>query len=270
MDILQIAKVSSGSLFIGSIIGLVIFVILVIYNYTVKPILPFLPSNQIQNEALPMYQMQTLYSSAAAPNNTQLNFTSITAFNPNEFTLSFDVFINGTYKSTTVPRVLFYFDSTPKNITSNSFKEYKVDSVDIPNILDMSTTDILSTFDKTNFLVYMDPVKNDLKVAIVSIESSNKYLEILPTIQNVPINQVFQITIIKTNKIIEVYKNKLLITTYIPKHTSIQIADSAKLYTPISFISDTIKVGNIQYFNNAITSSQVRSQTLPLMSKSFF
>jgi hypothetical protein len=270
MDILQVAKISSGSLFGGSLIALVIFIILLIYHYSVKPILPFLPSNQTEYETLSTYQSQTLYNSAPVPSNTALNFTSITSFKFEEFTISFDIFINGTYKSTNVPRVLLYFSDAPVVIPSNNFKEYKVDSIDIPPILDATNTDILTVFNKTNFVVYMDPVKNDLKVGIVTVSGSTNKLELLPTINNVPINEPFQITIIKTDKFIEIYKNKLLITTYKTKYNKFIINTNSKLYSPISFIGDTIKIGNIQYFNGIITSSQVRSLTLPVKDKKFF
>jgi hypothetical protein len=272
MDILQVAKISSGSLFAGSLIALVIFIILLIYHYSVKPILPFLPANQSSSyESLPTYQTQTLYASNPAPSNTALNFTSITDFEFGEFTISFDVFLNGGYKSTTVPRVLLYFAQAPAVIPSNEvFKEYKVNSVDIPRILDGTNTDILTVFNRTNFIVYMDPVKNDLKVGVITNNGSTITLELLPTINNVPINEPFQITIIKTQKFIEVYKNKLLITTYMILNGDFIMNTNSKLYSPISFIGDTIKIGNIQYFNTVISSSQVRSLTLPIKDKKFF
>jgi hypothetical protein len=274
MDILQVAKISSGSLFAGSIIALIIFIILLIYHYSVKPILPFLPANQSSSyESLPTFQSQTIHASNPVPSNTALNFTSITDFKFEEFTISFDVFINGTYKSTSVPRVLLYFGDAPVVIPSNeNFKEYKVNSVDIPSILNGTQTDILTKFNRTNFIVYMDPVKNDLKVGIITSMGTppSPVLELLPTINNVPINEPFQITIIKAEKFIEVYKNKLLITTYKIKHSPFIINTNSKLYSPISFIGDTIKIGNIQYFNNVITSSQVRSLTLPIKNKMFF
>jgi hypothetical protein len=116
----------------------------------------------------------------------------------------------------------------------------------------------------------MDPVKNDLKIGLVTNNGTSNVLELLPTVNNVPINQPFQITIIKSNKFVEIYKNKLLVTTYKIKHPSILIVSSAKLYSPINFIGDTIKIGNIQYFNNIITSSQVRSSTNPIKGKTFF
>lgn len=271
MDILQVAKVGSGSVLVASLVALVIFVSLLIYHYSVKPILPFLPSSQNQTQALPSYQVQTLYGNAPAPNNTALNFSSITNFNSNEFTLSFDVFLSNMYKSTVVPRVLLYFAiDRPVNITSNSFKEYKEDKVDVPQVMDSTKTDILTIFDSTNIIVYMDPVKNDLKVGVVTLDGAIKKLELLPTINNVPINQPFQITIIKSQKFIEVYKNKLLINTYKLKKNSVVVPVNAKLYSSISFIGDTIKIGNIQYFNNVITSSQVRSVTNDLKDKTFF
>ena len=272
MDILQLAKISSGSLFGGSLLALVIFIIILIYHYNVKAILPFLPANQTAYESLPVYESQTLHNSNPAPSNTALNFTSITKFNFEDFTISFDVFINGTYKSTSVPRVLLYFGDAPVVIPSNNFKEYKVNSVDIPSILDNTQTDILTIFNRTNFIVYMDPVKNDLKVGIITNNKGTPkiVLELLPTINNVPINEPFQITIIKTDSFIEVYKNKLLITTYKIKNNKFTMNTNSKLYSPISFIGDTIKIGNIQYFNNVITSSQVRSLTLPIKDKKFF
>lgn len=271
MDILQVAKISSGSLFAGSLIALIIFIILLIYHYSVKPILPFLPANQSSSyESLPTYQSQTLYGANPVPSNTALNFTSITDFNFEEFTISFDVFLNGGYKSTSVPRVLLYFSDAPLLIPSNNFKEYKVDSVDIPSMLNGTQTDILTVFNKTNFIVYMDPVKNDLKVGIITNNGSTHTLELLPTINNVPINEPFQITIIKTHNFVEVYKNKLLITTYKIINDKFIMNTNSKLYSPISFIGDTIKIGNIQYFNAVITSSQVRSLTLPIKDKNFF
>ena len=270
MDILQTAKVGSGSIFVASIIGLVIFVILVIYNYTVKPILPFLPTSQTQYQSLPTYEVQTIYGNTPAPSDTVLDFSSITNFNVNEYTLSFDIFLSNMYKSTVVPRVLLYFALNPVNITSNSFKEFKEDSVEVPRILNSTQTDILTEFDKTNLIVYMDPVKNDLKVGIMTTDTSQMYLELLPTINNVPINQTFQITIIRTNKFIEVYKNKLLVTTYKLKHNPYIISSTAKLYSPIKFIGDTIKIANIQYFNTILTSSQVRSVTNTLKDNNFF
>uniref|UniRef100_A0A6C0D7W0 Uncharacterized protein n=1 Tax=viral metagenome TaxID=1070528 RepID=A0A6C0D7W0_9ZZZZ len=270
MDILQTVKVGSGSILVVSLIALVIFIILVIYHYNVKPIIPFLTSNQTQYQTLPTYEVQTLHANRPVSNDTALDFSSIANFNSNKFTLSFDVFLSNTYKSTVVPRVLLYFSTIPVNITSNTFKEFKEDSIKIPRIMDSTQTDILTIFDSTNIIVYMDPVKNDLKVGVVTNVGVTKYLELLPTINNVPINKTFQITIIKSDKFIEVYKNKLLITTYKMKNNVVIVPTTSKLYSPINFIGDTIKIGNIQYFNNVITSSQVRSITNDLKNNTFF
>ena len=92
-------------------------------------------------------------------------------------------------------------------------------------------------------------------------------------LQNIPINNVFQITIILSRKFIEVYKNKQLITTYKMKYTldtSLPSTVNAKLYSPIKFIGNTVQIGNIQYFDNVITSYQVRTITNPLKDSLFF
>jgi hypothetical protein len=114
----------------------------------------------------------------------------------------------------------------------------------------------------------LDPIKNDLRIGIVTKDTTNKeYLELLPAIQNVPINQVFQITMVLSEIFLEVYMNKKLVKTHKIGSTSGGVLDKsrvsgiAKIYSPINFIGDTIKVANIQYFDGIINSSQVRNLT---------
>ena len=114
----------------------------------------------------------------------------------------------------------------------------------------------------------MDPIKNDLRVGVVTKDTSNKeYLELLPAIENVPINKVFQITIVLSDIFLEVYMDKKLVKTHKIGSVSGGVLDKsrvsgvAQIYSPINFIGDTIKVGNIQYFDGVINSSQVRNLT---------
>jgi hypothetical protein len=65
----------------------------------------------------------------------------------------------------------------------------------------------------------------------------------------------------------EAYMNKKLVTTHMIGSTSSGVLDKTRIsadstfYSPINFIGDTIKVANIQYFNAAITGTQVRTLT---------
>jgi len=266
MDLILLLKRGSLGLLFLSMIAFIIFLILLIVNYTVKPIFNFTPfsTNNVSYET-PSVVNKTLYSTNRCPNNTSLAFDTIRFSN---FSLSFDCFLDGTYKSTDVPRVLFYFGRSPASITrNNDLKEYN-GTDDVPKVLDITNTDILRVFNSTNFIIYLDPIKNDLRVGVVTKDpSNNEYLELLPPIQNVPINQVFQITMVLSDIFIEVYMNKKLVKTHKIGSTSHGVIDTSRvsgsstIYSPINFIGDTIKVANIQYFDGVITSSQVRNLT---------
>jgi hypothetical protein len=269
MDLVLLLKRGSLGLLFLSIFAFIIFLILVIVNYTVKPIFNFTPfSTNTVSYITPTIINETVYSTIRCPNDTAIRFDKIENINFSNFTLSFDCFIDGTYKSTDVPRVLFYFGRSPADIRrNNDLKEYNGTN-NIPNVLDITNTDILTVFNSTNFIIYLDPIKNDLRVGVVTKNTSNtEYLELIPAIENVPINKVFQITMVLSNIFLEVYINKKLVKTHKIGSTSggvlniSRVSGSSKIYSPINFIGDTIKVANIQYFDGVINSSQVRNLT---------
>jgi hypothetical protein len=129
-------------------------------------------------------------------------------------------------------------------------------------------------FIETNFIVYADPVVNDLSIAIVTKKTTtaSRVLELAATIKNVPIKKPFQITLIVGKTFIEVYKDKKLVKTY--KYEAALDTGSAtnnNLYSPLSgIVGDTIKIGNVQYFDSIIRSDQVRLATNELKPESFF
>lgn len=249
-----------------SLVGFFIFLILLVVHNYVTPILPFLPSNTetvvpdktVINAQLRLKNSEDKVKPELA--NTRLEFDLIKNFKYENFSISFDVFLNGQYVSTDVPRVLMYFDTNPENVTNNSMPE----------------NEILTYFSNTNFIVYCDPVKNDLIVGAVTKNATSptvKILEKAAIIENIPINKPFKISINVTPTFFEVYMNKELIKTYKLLNTldsSTPSSRNAVLYSPISFIQDTIKIGNVQYFDGALRSDQVRFTTSNLRDKSFF
>jgi len=292
MNLFHTVKVTAEALMYVGIFTMLIFGVLTIINYKVVPILPFLPTDK-PVLASPSVNSITAHLSKAAPSDTLLHYKSNSStlkFNLTKFSINFDCFLNGTYKSTDVPRVLLYFDlssnpTSSKKITSNSIKEYKEDTplltfqnADASYMLNKDQTDLLDIFSNTNFIVYMDSVKNDMKVALITTDSTDypkipKYLEVLPIITNVPINAPFQITLVFTNNIVEVYRDKQLLFTYTIKHKRILIPTGPEtngLYSPIGYIGNTVQLANIQYFDNSITSSQVRTLTNTLSAQSVF
>lgn len=270
---------------IASTISFIIFIGLVAIHYTTTPIFPFLPTKIKETSKLEDYTNVTLFIETPAPSNNKMTFNPpITNLNKNKFTLTFDCFLNGTYRSTTVPRVLLYFDTSPVVVSNNgNLREfYSTTEKETPKLLTVNNSDLLVKFQKTNFIVYVDPVKNDMKIGVFTVDivdSSKKYLEIGSIVPNIPINQSFQITIVLGSSFLEVYKNKKLVTTHkigslSPTrsilNTSVISPSDSGIYTPISFIGDTIKIGNVQLYNGPLSSNQIRNLTTTLKSDTFF
>jgi len=260
MDIGNIFTYGVNGMFYLAVGLFVLFLILLYINYNVKQILFFLPAPKLND----IPQIDTINSNTRLNDNkpedpdTELVFEKIKSFKYEGFSVSFDVFLNGQYISTDVPRVLMYFDTAPVSILDNNA---------------LSEDSLLTVFGNSNFIVYCDKVKNDLIVAAITRDGTTRVLEKVATLENIPINDPFQITFIVTPNFFEVYKNKELIKTYKLQHTLDTTTPSsrgAKLFSPISFLRDTIKIGNVQYFDGPLRSDQVRYTTNTLKSKTFF
>lgn len=252
-----------NSIFILAVIGFIIFLILLYVHYNVKSIFPFIKGfepdtiPQINTVNAQTRQTNSENKAKAEKSDTKLEFDKIRNFKYEDISLSFDVFLNGQYISTDVPRVLMYFDTAPVLITSH------INENDLPTV-----------FGNSNFIVYCDPVKNDLIVGVItSADGTRRALEKAAVIENIPINKPFQISIILTNKFVEVYKDKSLVKTYKIKNsltTSRPASINAFLFSQISYIQDTIKIGNVQYFDAPIRSDQLRYATNQVKDKTFF
>ena len=251
-----------NTLFFVSVIAFVVFLILLIVHYNYTSIFPFLPVQESSSYSETIVNSETRVVNSQgkiAPelNGSFLEFKQILNFKYEKFTVSFDVFLNGQHKTTVPPRVLMYYHTNPINILA-------------PDSL--TENNLLTTFTNTNFLVYAEPIQNDLIVAVVTKKGTIRHLEVAAVLKNIPINDPFQVTLVVGTTFIEVYKNKQLIKTY--RYTGTLDTSSTvntKLYSPVeSIVGDTIKIANVQYFDAAIRSDQLRVATNSLKAKSFF
>jgi hypothetical protein len=272
-------------LFYTSILTFIIFLVLIVIHYTVKPFLSFLPSSDIKETTVEQnFIGTTLFDTSVAPPDTKMTFNPpITELRKDNFTLTFDCYLNSAYRSTTVPRVLLYYGSTPVTITdNNSLREFNSTSEEVPKLFTVDNSDLLTKFQHSNFIIYIDPVKNDLKVGVFTvdkIDSTKKYLEIASIIPNIPVNQSFQISMVLGRTFVEVYKNKKLVNTYkignlapskVILNTSAVPSSEHGIFTPVSFIGDNVKIGNVQLYNGPLTSGQIRDLTPTLKTAIFF
>jgi hypothetical protein len=78
---------------------------------------------------------------------------------------------------------------------------------------------------------------------------------------------------------VEVYKNKKLVNTYkignlapskVILNTSAIPSSEYGIFTPVSFIGDNVKIGNVQLYNGPLTSGQIRDLTPTLKTAIFF
>jgi hypothetical protein len=301
-------------LFYISVAVFLVFIIILIVHFTVTP-LSFLSFINMKNETLPDDDLpekgETFSTDRPISNDVKLNIVT-SKYNAVNFTLSFDCYVSRNYKSTNVPRVLFYFGqgSGPVSVTANSQLRETVlendasnNGLDIqPNILRRDNSDMVDKFEHSNFVIYLDPVRNDMKVGIVllydvpsattgSTVQTIRIIEVLPTIKNIPIEQPFQVSFVLGSTFAEIYKDKLLMSTHKigsilhkqnPNITNIRLngvpisarpnisTAGPNLYSPISFIGNTVRVGNIQYFNSKLDGKYIRTMTNELSKSEFF
>lgn len=284
---------------------LVLFIILLIINFTLAPIsflsfISFAKKEELLQEDPPP-KPETFGLIRPLLNDQTLAIKS-EDYKSKDFTLCFDCYVSRNYKSIDVPRVLFYFGgSTPVVINRNSdLKETKLtdasnNGLDIqPNILTTINSDLPTMFTNTNFIIYLDPIRNDMKIGIFlhdNLTPPTKYMEVLPVIKNVPIEQPFQIGFVLGETFAEIYKDKKLLFThhigsilkkeqtisFNPSFAPVQVlartsplTASPNLYGPISFIADTVKVGNVQFFTTKLDSRHIRSLTNDILQPNFF
>lgn len=272
-------------IFYASVISFIIFLALIAFHYTVKPFLPFLPSSDVKETAIEQnFMNKVLFDTSVAPPDTKMTFDPpISDLKKDSFTLSFDCYLTGSYRSTTVPRVLAYYGSTPVSILNNNdLREFTGTSEEVPKLFTVNNSNLLTKFQHSNFIIYIDPVKNDLKVGVFTVDkvdATKKYLEIASIIPNIPVNEPFQISMVLGKTFVEVYKNKKLVNTYkigylAPSKVSLNTAavpsSGYGIFTPISFIGDNVKIGNIQLYNGPLTSGQIRDLTPSLKLVTFF
>ena len=214
MDIKQTLKNTMASLLFIGALGLTLFTILLVVQYTTKiKIFSFISFDAKQEPIVSNLHSKVLATIRPITNDgNALDFGELT-LKKSDFTLSFDCYLDGTYRSTDVPRVLLY-NSDDSVTVSGILREYNGGLTKVPQLMDRTITDILTSFTLANFIIYVDSVKNDLRVGVITTSNSIRYLELLPPIENIPIRQPFQITMVLGTTFVEVYMDKHLVSTY--------------------------------------------------------
>jgi len=246
----------------------ILFLTLVFVNFTIYPILSFSPDdNGIIPVPLPS-DKQIVFTQGPAPSDLSANFINIPACT---YSLSMDIYLSGNFQAMTIPRVLFYRStgakgvSPPSDISSWSSGS-SGSSGGIPAAL-------LSTFPDTNFILWLDPVKNDLFASVITSSdgsAANSRVETSKPIENVPIRKVFRLTIVFTQQFIELYINGALQHSMALHNLPITVAPTSYFFPVISTIGPNTRIANVAFWPRTLSAREVRAYGMPIALDTFF
>jgi hypothetical protein len=135
----------------------------------------------------------------------------------------------------------------------------------------LSSTDTIdslsSLFANSNIIVYMDPLTNDLFVAVLKTDST--YLTSDP-IKNVPLRVPFRITLVVSDNFLEIYLNRDLQKMMAFNGELVTSPSTNYFFGPPPIANQSIHIGNIQYLNAVLSSQVVRLNAKKPFSNSLF
>jgi hypothetical protein len=239
-----------ASIITGTIITVIL---LVIINYTLFPIFSFIPGDGGLVSVPIASDRQLMFTKAPAASDLSGNFSEILPYN---YTLGADVYLSGSFQASSMPRVILYRSraaNTSLNVTDTKDK-------------------LLERFPDTNLIIWMDPIKNDLFVSVITGNSANGTLRLQTTkpIANVPIRKVFRITIVYADQFIEVYKDGSLEQSMAFQNTPIASADTSYFFPSTAKTLGSAMISNVAYWPRILVAREVRRYGTPMSNETFF
>ena len=205
---------------------------------------PLLPTNR-----------QIAFSKTRTAADASANLVNLVSSN---YTVSLDVLIESDFVNQSVPRVLLYR-------SANSF---------VLGTSEKSIEDIILKMPQTNFVLYLDPYKNDLMVDLIFAgrqgpsgngpstngPSGDPTRIRMPPIQNVPIRKPFRITMMLSDSLLEIYINgELQKSVPFVGKTLVAVPEKGYFYGPPLYVGGSVLVSNISYWNTPLTSHAIRT-----------
>ena len=219
--------------------AVILFILLTFLHFTTMPIFSF--SNTSITGFIPIpaqSAQQVAFPKAYIPSDISCNFIELASEN---YTISFESYIAGDFITTTVPRVLLYRSNEPVVLTNTD------------------TMEVLDTlFKDSNIIVYVDPLKNDMYVSIIDASTPSNRITSKP-IENVPLRTSFQTIITLSQTFMEIYIDGKFVQT-VPFMANIaKSSDDAYFFGPPPIIKESIKVGNINFWNFIMSAKAIRA-----------
>lgn len=242
---------SSGfgtTLFQFSLVLFIIFAVLLFIHYTITPVFQFRPGD---GGIIPLGAQgdgQLVWTKAPPQADLSANVVRIL---PSNFTIQQDIYVTNPTILSNRKRVFLY--------RSNS-----------PIVVDPSQPeDLLTQYPESNLFMYLSPITNDLIVSAVTKKPNNDLVfESVPTLLNIPTNQPVRITVVLLAQMMEVYLNGKLYGTKTFNYTL--LSSNAYFFSTPDAFKTSVRVMNFQYWDRALTSSEIKNASPPLTDKSLF
>ena len=241
-------------MFYFSLTAFILFLILVFMHFTITPVFSFSPNDSGFIPVPTVSDQQTAFTKNPASPDVSGNFTGIPACS---YTIGTDVYLSGNFFSSSIPRVLLY--RSIKGSVS-------------PPITDTSAN-LLKTFPDTNIILWLDSMKNDLYLSVVTSTSgtaSTARLQTSKAVQNIPVKNVFRVTVVFTQQFAEIYINGKLEETMAMKSSPVTVATNASFYPVIKSIGPNVLISNLSFWPRVLTSREVSSYGSPISNNAFF
>jgi hypothetical protein len=116
--------------------------------------------------------------------------------------------------------------------------------------------DLLTLFPETNFIVWIDPIKNDLYAGVVTQQSGMApVMHISEPVKNIPLRTPFRIGFVFDGDFLEIYMNGKLASTLTWQG---DVKESLKpFFTPISVVDQSIFIANMSYWSRVLRPSDI-------------
>ena len=265
-------------LYRASIFLFVLFLILTFINFTIFPVFSLSPDdNGIIPIPLPS-DKQLAFTEGPAPSDLSANVISIPACT---YSFSMDIYLSGDFQAMTIPRVLFYRSTRAKGVSppsdiinwpTGSSGSSGSGGSGRPGHIPIHTT-LAATFPDTNFILWLDPVKNDLFASIITSSDGsavNARVETTKPIENVPIRKVFRLTVVFTQKFVELYVDGNLEQSMPLKHLPLTVAPASYFFPVISTIGPNTRIANVAFWPRILSAKEVRAYGKPMATETFF
>lgn len=216
---------------------------------------------------------QMVFTKGPAPSDLSANFVNIPSCT---YSLSMDVFLSGDFQAMTIPRVLFYRSTNPKGVSPpsniSSWTTGSSGSMGSGPPGDLSRA-LLGTFPDTNFVLWLDPVKNDIYASVMTSTdgtAANVRVETTKPIENVPIRKVFRLTVVFSQQFVEIYINGNLEQSTALKNLPLTVAPTSYFFPVISTIGPNTRLANVAFWPRTLSVKEVRTYGMPIAPETLF